>query len=59
MFSRHEYTCPDVIYLRNRNKKIQLANLAFGAFTIAAFTVMGYVEDKKTRPEAVDLPTAP
>lgn len=33
MFKKHIYTCPDVIYLRDRNRKILIAN----------FTVMGIV----------------
>lgn len=32
MFKRHVYTCPDVIYLRNRQKRIAMAN--FGLMLI-------------------------
>lgn len=27
MFTRHVYTCPDVIYLRNRQKRINHASI--------------------------------
>jgi hypothetical protein len=41
MFKKHQFTCPDVIYVRNQQKKTALATfgiygLVFGALAIAA-----------------------
>lgn len=29
MFKKHQFTCPDVIYLQNRQKKLAKINLGF------------------------------
>ena len=54
MFKRHVYTCPDVIHMRNRNRKlvlIQLAGLAvLGAIGTVA-SVRAERELEKNDPE--------
>lgn len=49
MFKRHVFTCPDVIYLRNRQKKINIATMAVQIVFWGGLLGWGYVEDRKTR----------
>lgn len=49
---RHDFTCDDVIYLRSRNRKIFVANLAAVALMTAALNVWGRRLEKK---EIADL----
>lgn len=55
MFKRHQYTCPDVIYLRNRQKKIQIA--AIGAQIV--FWGGLWLASQKQVAEPLDLPETP
>ena len=41
MFKRHEFTCPDVIYMRNRAKRNSKIALAFNAVVIIGMWAYG------------------
>ena len=45
-YHKHVYTCPDVIYLRNRQKKINIANIAVTVLGTVALWGYGYWADK-------------
>jgi len=50
MFTKHTYTCPDVIYMRKRNRRITLANLGITVVLgSAAYAYGWYVERKEAR----------
>lgn len=53
MFTRHEFTCPDVIYLRNRQRKIGIAYT--GAMLVLYGGLWAYATFKgKSLEEALD-----
>lgn len=43
---RHEFECPDVVYLRNRQKKINIANIAVWVLGMAGLQVYGWWAEK-------------
>lgn len=51
---KHTYTCPDVIYLRNRQKKVVAINLVATLLFIAALNVYGHLEEDKWTDELED-----
>lgn len=59
MFNKHSYTCPDVIYLRNRHKKVQTISIAVQLATFAGLWAGGKAlerrETKKLENEPASL----
>lgn len=58
--SKHEFTCPDVIYLRNRQKKINRWSIAINLLFFAGVWVVGDVMDKRETERlatVTDIPT--
>lgn len=56
MFKRHVYTCPDVIHIRSRNKRNQLAIFGVYVLSLGGLWVYGdYLErqEKKDRKDNV------
>lgn len=53
-FKRHEFTCEDVIYLRNRKKKAGIAQVAIALVFTAAISAYGYFSEQKERAKFVD-----
>ena len=47
MFKRHVYTCPDVIYIRNRNRKIGIITNGATLGLFAALWVYAWYEERK------------
>lgn len=55
MFKRHAYTCPDVIYLRNRQKKINRISLAGPIAFYGALWVYGTVLTRRDSENTEEL----
>lgn len=53
--NRHQFTCPDVIYLRNRQKKIAYANLGVTFLMYGGLWVAGKRMEKKLDDELNDI----
>ena len=47
--SRHQFTCPDVVHLRNQQKKVQIATLGVYGTIFGGFALMGVIADKKAK----------
>lgn len=54
--NKHQFTCPDVIYLRNRQKKINKISIAVNLIFIGGMWVAGLVAEKKLTAEIPDTP---
>ena len=57
MFKRHVFTCPDVIYLRNRQRKIALATNGVALLLFGCAWVYGTVLEKRLDEELEELST--
>jgi hypothetical protein len=56
MFKRHVYTCPDIIHLRNRQKKIYIANTAMLVVFIAGSFLVEKYQDRKLARQIASTP---
>lgn len=46
---KHDYTCPDVIYLRNRAKRNNKITMIATAASIAGLWIVGTIAERKDR----------
>lgn len=60
MFKKHTFTCPDVIYLRNRQKQINRVNLGAMIVFYGGLWAYGYALQRReaNAPHDTETPTS-
>lgn len=59
MFTKHVYTCPDVIHITRRTKKITYSILGAEALIFVAMLAAGWLLEKQDKKDARYLKAVP